>query len=128
MLACIRIYFNRVYCISLAYLKTIHVLFITSIRISKDSSSLGAEQIVNLWLAKMLKTMHVYYNLCVVILFQGVPGLKGSHGDPGMDGMQVTNLWHRNSIKYAYTEQDSSIVQTYIYMTDAIFVKSNFDE
>lgn len=127
MLACIRIYFNRVYCISLAFFKTIRVLFITSSRIYKDSSSLGAEQIVNLWLAKMLKTMHVYYNL-YVILFQGVPGLKGSHGDPGMDGMQVTNLWHRNSIKYAYTGQDSSVVQTYIYMNDAIFVKSNFDE
>lgn len=102
MLACIRIY------ILILYIFGIFKNYLSS-RISKDSSSLGAEQIV-----KMLKTMHVYYNL-YVILFQGVPGLKGSHGDPGMDGMQVTNRRHKNSIKHAYTEQNSSIMQTYIY-------------
>lgn len=48
----------------------------------------------------MLKIMYVYYNLCVVILFQGVFGLKGSYGDLGMDGMQVMNLRYKNSIKY----------------------------
>lgn len=63
----------------------------------------------------MLKIMYVYYNLCVVILFQGVFGLKGSYGDLGMDGMQVMNLRYKNSIKYVYIEQNSSIMQIYIY-------------
>lgn len=50
-------------------------------------------------------TCNIYCNLSVGILFQGVPGLKGSQGDPGMVGMQVTNQWHKNSIKYVYTMQ-----------------------
>ena len=63
-------------------------------------------------------------------MFQGPPGLKGSHGDPGLDGMQVNR-----STFAAGTDRDSSVVvggggvkdvYSYIFFYDIRYLSRGF--